>query len=301
MFIRYILPILALLGFFFAVRIVIVYSRPIIPAQPVSIPSTSPFKDFIAGAGIVEANTENISISTHISGVVTEVFVKAGQLIKIGQPLFKIDDRQSHASLLLEEAEVKVTEAALADSRDQLDIRLRVADKRAMSLDEVNRKRFGVMIKEQELASAKARVDARKIELERLIVRSPIDGTVLQVKIKNGEFAQAGALSNPLIIIGDTEPLHVRCDIDENDAWRVKSSAKAFANLRGNPNVKSELAFVRFEPYVIPKRSLTGESTERVDTRVLQVIYKVSDTSFSPFIGQLVDVYVEENQSTNHG
>jgi hypothetical protein len=53
------------------------------------------------------------------------------------------------------------------------------------------------------------------------------------------------------------------------------------------------LEFVRFEPYVIPKKSLTGDSTERVDTRVLQVIYRIRDGEPSVYVGQQMDVYID--------
>jgi hypothetical protein len=52
------------------------------------------------------------------------------------------------------------------------------------------------------------------------------------------------------------------------------------------------LDFVRVEPYVVPKRSLTGDNTERIDTRVLQVIYKVKDPGDNLYVGQQVDVFV---------
>ena len=53
------------------------------------------------------------------------------------------------------------------------------------------------------------------------------------------------------------------------------------------------LEFVRFEPYVIPKKSLTGDTTERVDTRVLQVVYRVKDPNAPLYVGQQMDVYIE--------
>jgi hypothetical protein len=53
------------------------------------------------------------------------------------------------------------------------------------------------------------------------------------------------------------------------------------------------LEFVRFEPYVIPKKSLTGDSTERVDTRVLQLIYRIRDGAPSFYVGQQMDVYID--------
>ena len=88
-------------------------------------------------------------------------------------------------------------------------------------------------------------------------------------------------------------PLHLRVDVDEQDAWRVESRAKAVAAVRGNPSQQTTLEFVRFEPYVLPKRSLTGGSTERVDTRVLQVIYRFQPDGLPIHAGQQMDVFIE--------
>ena len=53
------------------------------------------------------------------------------------------------------------------------------------------------------------------------------------------------------------------------------------------------MRFVRVEPYVIPKKSLTGDNTERVDTRVLQVIYQVDRDEPGLFVGMQVDVFLD--------
>jgi hypothetical protein len=70
--------------------------------------------------------------------------------------------------------------------------------------------------------------------------------------------------------------LHVRVDFDEFDIPRFRLDAPARAILlQGHPGEKLPLTFVRVEPYVVPKRSLTGGRTERADTRLLQVIYSI--------------------------
>ena len=53
------------------------------------------------------------------------------------------------------------------------------------------------------------------------------------------------------------------------------------------------LEFERVEPYVIPKKSLTGDNTERVDTRVLQVIYSLDVTDRPVYVGQQLDVFID--------
>ena len=67
------------------------------------------------------------------------------------------------------------------------------------------------------------------------------------------------------------------------------------AYVRGNAQLKTGLAFEYVEAYVVPKRSLTGDSTERVDTRVMQVIYSFRRADFPVYPGQLMDVYIEHS------
>jgi HlyD family secretion protein len=94
------------------------------------------------------------------------------------------------------------------------------------------------------------------------------------------------------MMLGNESTLHVRVDVDENDAWRFEAGAQAVAFVRGNPALQTKLRFERTEPYVIPKVSLTGQSSERVDTRVLQVIYSLEDGRLPVYVGQQMDVFI---------
>jgi multidrug efflux pump subunit AcrA (membrane-fusion protein) len=154
-------------------------------------------------------------------------------------------------------------------------------------------RRFDAGMSDADLGSAKASVEQTKVEIERRTIRAPVPGRILQIGVRLGEFAQSGALSTPLVVLGDDTRLHVRVDIDENDAWRLTPSAPALLVVRGNPDLKTSLRFERIEPYVIPKPSLTGQGTERPDVRVLQVIYSFDGGVLPVYIGQQVDVYIE--------
>lgn len=342
---KYVLPILAATGMMFAIWMVVTGNRAVPAAQPVAQPALAPFRSFVAGSGLIEASTENIAIGTHVAGIVTEVFVMVGSTVKAGAPLFKLDDRALRAELavrqtVLQQAQEKLTrlrdlprpeevppaearvqeaEASLADMKQQLALMESVTDKRAISREELSRRRFAVQTAEArfaearaqlgllkagawkadidiataEVAAAQAQVKASEIDLERLTVRAPVEGQVLQVKVRAGEFAQTGVLSTPLILLGNVDSLHVRVDVDENDAWRVRGGAPAVAFVRGNRDLQTTLKFVRFEPFIVPKRSLTGDSTERVDTRVLQVLYSFERQQLPIYVGQQMDVFIE--------
>ncbi len=143
------------------------------------------------------------------------------------------------------------------------------------------------------VSKSEAEVAKIETELDRLIVRSLVAGRVLQVNVRPGEFVGAPP-GQPLVILGNIERLHVRVDIDEFDIPRFNSDAKASAVPRGSLQERYPLEFVRVEPFVVPKKSLTGDNTERVDTRVLQVIYECDPAGRPPlFVGQQVEVYIE--------
>ncbi|HZR17687.1 MAG TPA: efflux RND transporter periplasmic adaptor subunit [Verrucomicrobiae bacterium] len=304
---KVILPLIALAALSFGI-VSVVRSQPRSQANlPPSPPPVSPYAHAVAAEGLVEASSENISIGTPLSEVVAEVPVVVGQVVKCGEPLFKLDVRQlqadlaaRRADLLVAQRQVKVDATLVEDAQQQLDFADTLSDKRAISSEELSKRRFAsgtakarLEAARAQVAAAEAQVKSVETQIERSVVRSPIDGEVLQVKIHVGEYAPASVTATPLVLLGRLKPLNIRVDVDEHEAWRVSPSAKAVATVRGNAELKTPVGFVRFEPFVLPKKSLTGDSTERVDTRVLQVIYRVDNDALPLFVGQQMDVFIE--------
>jgi HlyD family secretion protein len=348
---KYLVPLLAIGGFSFALYNVLGAQQEPPTKPPLNAPAESPFDKVVAGSGITEARTENIAIGAAVPGLASDVYVKVGDTVLPGQPLFKVDDRALAADLRIREAmlhamtaqqkrlanmprkeeiepsEFKVAEAQAksVEALDRYQRSERLVGKGAISDEDfVTAKQdyamadkalkhaqaqhklllAGAWSEDKEIAAANvaqeaAQVAKIKTELDRLEVRAPkVNGVehfkVLQVNVRPGEFVGAPP-SQALIVLGDIDNLHVRVDIDEHDIPRCNPHAKAVAKLRGDPSVEFPLTFVRVEPYVIPKRSLTGDNTERVDTRVLQVIYALekSTANQAVFVGQQMDVFIE--------
>jgi multidrug resistance efflux pump len=314
------------------------------PTAPPSPPPESTSENTVAAVGLVEPESENVDLSCSVSGLITGLYVKAGDHVRKGQRLFTVDDRDVAAELgvkraalvlaqaklkKLEEApraeeippaEAKVEEAKVlqADAEVQVKLINSVTDRRAVREEDVQRRELNyeaakarlqqaekdlallkagtwkpdLEIARSEVQQAMAEVRQLETDLARLTMLAPIDGIILQNKVRLGQYAQCGPLEEPLMVFGGGGDLHVRADVDESDAWRVPPGADAVAHLRGNSQLSFPLEFVRFEPYVIPKKSLTGDATERVDTRVLQVIYRFRDPKAAVFDGQQMDVYI---------
>src|SRR5215831_5184875 len=339
---KILVPLLALAGAGYAVFTVAQGSKPAQVAQPVADPPRPPFNTYIAGSGILEAMDRNVAIGSPLPRLVLEVPVKVGDEVDAGAELFKLDDRDLKAEAEVRraalqsarsrldrlkasprpeevppaEARVAAAEAQLADFRNQVALWESVTDKRAVTVEDLQRRKFAVQaqearlaeakaalallkagawkadieVAEAEVASAAAQVQQAETEIARLTVRAPTKGVVLQVNVRAGEFAPSGALQTPLMLFGRLDRMNLRVDIDENDAWRFRKNAAAVAFVRGNRELKTELQFERVEPYVVPKRSLTGDSTERVDTRVMQAVYSFPRNALPVYVGQQMDV-----------
>lgn len=349
---KYLLPLLAALALCFAVyHVVQAQKTAVVPAQVIE-PARSPFSEPLAGSGIIEPRTENIAIGSPLPGIVQSVGVQVPQLVRQGEVLFQLDDRQLQAELRTRQANweaakaqlarlenqprpeeipvaqsrIEEAEANLAEQQDQYQRCRQLFEKNLIVESELIRWRQAVAMAAQQLARAKAELALLKAgawnydkaiaqanveqaaalirqaqtELNRLRIVAPIDGHVLQRNVRVGEYVGTPP-GQALIVLGNIDQLHVRVDIDEYDIPRFRREAPARCCVRGLPQKFLDLTFVRVEPYVIPKRSLTGDNTERVDTRVLQVIYAIQPHDMPLFVGQQVDVYIDATLKPEQG
>lgn len=342
---KFAIPLIAAISLTFALAWTL-GSRPVRQsAVPPSEPPSAVSAQSVAAVGLVEPESENIALSCAVSGMVTGVYVKAGDRVQAGQKLFLVDDRDLQADLRVKragleaararlaklerepraedippaEARVREAKASLADAEVQVRLIESVTDRRAVREEDVQRRRLAykgaqarvaeaeaqlallkagawapdIAVAKSEVGQAEAQLKLVETNIERLTTRAPIDGVILQNKVRLGQYAQCSPVSEPLMVLGGGRHTHIRADVDENDSWRVRANTQATAYVRGDAAQKYLLEFVRFEPYVIPKKSLTGDTTERVDTRVLQVIFRVTDPGAPLYVGQQMDVYIE--------
>ncbi len=140
--------------------------------------------------------------------------------------------------------------------------------------------------------------------LAKFTIKAPSDGTVLAIQAAIGSYVAPQGIydtytqgSDPIIVMGASEQfISVRCYIDEILIHRLAPGPQMQARMfiRGT-NVSFPLEFVRIQPYVSPKIELSDQRTERVDVRVLPVIFRFAKPSgVTVYPGQLVDVYVAE-------
>lgn len=234
-------------------------------------------------------------------------------------------------TLAVARAQVELADANLKSARDQLD-KLQTSytlEPKSVSRDQLDNAQnavnvasanLGVAQKQFELVRAgawrydiqnqqhqydalsKAYASAQAL-LAKYTIHAPVDGVVLAVNAAAGSFISAqGAYDtytagfDPVIVMGRAASfLAVRCYIDEILIARLPppSHMKAQLFFRGT-STRVALEFVRILPYVIPKIELSNRRTERVDVRVLPILFRfVPPKDMNVYPGQLVDVYLE--------
>lgn len=330
------------------------------PPPPVYM-TKNPFEHGIYANGIIEpvqASGESINIYPEVSGNVTKVFVKYGEEVKKGQPLFQVDDavqmqtvKQLYHQMQADytkylELKAEPRPEVLAVSKAQVDyaksqvLYAKSNYQKLLNSYEINAKSVSkqdldnaknalkeaeenlkVAIKNYELTKAgawsydiktqyqiyKADKHAYKSALEllnRYTVKAPENGTILELNVAKGDYVSPNGVYytytksyDPAVRIGPASgnELQVRAFIDEILLTKLPpiKDLKAVMFIRGT-DISVPLKFVSVEPYVTPKIELSDNLLERVDVRVLPVIFRFEKPkNVNIYPGQLVDIYLE--------
>ncbi len=263
------------------------------PSQGEVLPSMKlPYRSFIAGTGVIEANSQNIYVGSLVQGVIKKVMVQSGDKIKQGDLLFEIDDSAKKVQIPVLKAEIKAFQSKFNSAKHQLDLiknfkkvspHMVTNEKYAKAVDAFNEAKEMLTLSKTKLTSLQALLKQYKIF-------APVDGVVLQSLITKGSCFNANSKA---LVVG-SDMLSIRVNINEFDAWKFEPKSDAVAFIRGNPKQKIALSYDYTIPLVVPKKNLTGLGTEATDTRVLQVMYKVKKRpDFPLYVGEMLDVFVQ--------
>lgn len=278
--------------------------------QPPLAVSYNPYEKGVYATGIVESyqpHGSNVSIYPEVAGPVTKIFIKEGQTLRKGTPILAIDDLVQQALVKKDEAQIKVERANLVNVQQQLDKikKSYCLDPKSVSQNVLDNAINAVKIAVENLKVAIGQYKQDKTLLDKYIVRTPIDGMVFQVQAAVGDYIapQTGIYDTytqgmqPVIQMGVVTPyMEVRCYLDEILVPRLPTAAKLQATMfiRGENNKAIPLKFVSIQPYTIPNIQLSDEKQERVDVRVLPIIFKFKrPTDVNVYPGQLVDIYIK--------
>lgn len=247
-----------------------------------------------------------------------ELNVKQTEYEKALANLHKLQALPRQQDLVIAEEALKKAQISLNELKAQYEMVANLPNPRAISKEEYDKRQYRYQQAEAELGEvqarfdkikagtwkpeldiaindveqAKAEVDAIKTEIQRTYIKSPIDGTVLQIKIHEGETSNSDP-SNPAIILGNIDNLNLRVSIDQFNAANLSPNDPAVAFRQGDRVTKYPLEFMHVEPLMVPKKYLTNDVEEKVDTHVFEILYRITKKDPHLYIGERLDVFID--------
>jgi multidrug resistance efflux pump len=266
-----------------------------------------------AGAPLVEL--QDATEKATLDAAEADVAMQMGALAKTAQGLRAEDiqalaneaaaaqARAQNSAELLARSEKLIASGAI--SRAELDSARRQAesDERTFQAADARRlaatnggRREDVAMAQAQLHAAVARRDKARREVERLTVRAPIAGTILQVKYRVGEYynpaSPTGVSIEPLVVLGDMRAIRVRVDVDERDIARVRLGAPGFVTLSAFPGRRFAGKVVEVAMRMGRKNVRTDDPVERLDVKILEVVLQI-DRPDGLIPGIRVTAYIE--------
>ena len=142
---------------------------------------------------------------------------------------------------------------------------------------------------EGELNIARAELWAAEAALEKMTIRAPIAGTILQVNAKAGEIAAPGA-SQPLVLLGDISALRVRAELDERDYGEIKPGQRVSVRPEAFRGREFAGTVASISPLVEPSRDNARSQRNQTDVDIVEVMIDLAEPG--PLaVGMRADVY----------
>lgn len=293
------------------------------PQPPAFKPASNPYEKGIYANGIIESYQEsgaNVNVYPEVAGTVVNIMSSEGQNVHVGMPLLMMDDSLQRATVDQQlaqaesaKAQIELAKANLKNLQDQLDKQNKSyeLDKRSVSLDALDTAQNAVKVGTANLDVAQKQYAASlksyrvaKVLLSKYTILSPSEGSVLSINTAVGSYISSqGSYDSytgsfgPSMVIGNLQHYAgVRCYIDEILINKLPKPTQMQARMfiKGT-SIDIPLEYVRAQPYVTPKIELSNQRTERVDVRVLPLIFRFAKPeNVSLYPGQLVDIYIGE-------
>jgi len=180
-------------------------------------------------AGQVQGKNE-VRIQARVSGNIVGKMISGGDIVKKGQPLFRIDSRQYESALLNAEAQLAQAEVALENARIDTQRYQALYNASAIAEQRVTTQKSAERQNEALVSSYRALMKKAQDDLNDTLVVSPIDGRIDVSDVGVGTYAQAG--STNLVNVGSLESVFVQFSMSENEYLNLRQASQQ--NLTNN-------------------------------------------------------------------
>jgi HlyD family secretion protein len=169
------------------------------------------------------AAVETVEIGTQVSGTIEKLLVDYNDQVKTGQVLALLDQSSFNASVNKAKANVLKAQAELKQAQDEFRRNAPLFDKGYISEQEFLPIKTAIDTTKASLQSAEADLEQAQINLQYTVIRSPIDGTVIDRSVDAGQTV-AASLSTPtlFLIAEDLAQMQIETQVDETDIGQIR-------------------------------------------------------------------------------
>lgn len=202
------------------------YNGPAVSPAPEGPPTTPPDGLVLTTSGYI-INRERIELSPRFVGVVRWMGVKKGDRVKKGQIVVLLDDSEQKARVAEAEGRMARAEALFAIATTRRDRLRKLREQRVESQQQLDDTEAELMAAAAGLREAHGLLDAARAELEWTVIRSPVDGVVLEKLADENELVSPQSFggdkgpSTALIAVANPEDLQVEIDVNEADLAKI--------------------------------------------------------------------------------
>jgi HlyD family secretion protein len=250
----------------------------------------------VTASGQVRPQTK-VDVASDVSGKITKLSVKEGQMVTRGQFLLQIDPTNFQAAVQRSEAAVASTRAQLAQAQANYDQAKRNYDRTAqikkqsptlVSDEQVEQLRTAMDVNaalvdasKHAVDQATAGLDDSKISLSKTTLFAPMSGRVTHLAVEQGETAVPGTFNKDaatLLTISDMSVLETRVKVDETDVARIKLGDSAQVQIDAFPDTTFVGKVTKISNSSV-KAAAAGSTDQAVDYEVtIQLMNAPVDT-----------------------
>lgn len=201
-------------------------AAPSMPTVTVVRPEKSVVQDSLDYTGRIEPS-QKVEVRSRVSGYLQAIKFRDGQQVKVGDPLFVIDQRPFAAARDRAQASLAQAKARQKLAAAQLERIIRLHQSRASSTEEVDRARGEFEAAEASILLNEAELRSAELELSFTTVRAPISGRISDRRVDVGNYLAGGtAQGGVLTTIVTQSPVRVVVDLSEADFQRLRQQTK---------------------------------------------------------------------------
>jgi len=257
------------------------------------------FQIIVMANGVVKS-IDRIEIKSKASGEIVELPVEEGDFISQGDLIARLDQKDERAEAAQAQADFDIAMAELKQAQSTFERRNQLFQDNLISEEEQGQITLDLAVAKGKVIQASTTLERAQERLSEAVVRAPIDGTILQKYVEEGQIIASGVSNvsggTPIVDIADMSSVYIETGIDEIDIGKVQIGqfatviAEAYPELAFNgeivriaPEAKIEQNVTLFD-VVVEVKNNDGKLKSGMNTRVEIEIVKKENVLLAPVI-----------------